>query len=206
MTTALRAISEDLEWREREIAGMRIILSSTAISESQRMGLLRASWAMLYAHYEGFCKEALTVFFDAITASGAACSDLPLSTKLYALEPRLRGLRQMASQDLLPAILGFSACHLGALPSFPEVDTKSNLWPNVLIDLLEAADLSANKVREHQGKLRTLVSRRNDIAHGKNNIIPEVAYYLTFEEVVYDLMYDLAFQIDHRLSLPPYSA
>jgi len=170
------------------------------------MGLLRASWAMLYAHYEGFCKEALTIFFDAISASGAVCSDLPLPTQLYALAQRLRNLRQMTDQDLLQTVVDFSSCHLGALPHFPEVDTKSNLWPNVLVDLLESADLSADKVKENQVKLRTLVSRRNDIAHGKSDMISEVAYYLTFEKVVYDVMYDLAFQIDHRLSIPPYSA
>lgn len=206
MTTALEAISRDLDWRESEIAGMRLLLSSTSISEGQRKGLLRAAWAMLYAHYEGFCKESLTIFFDAICTSGAVCADLPLPTKLYALEKKLGHLRQMASDDLLVAIVDFKSCHLGELPSFPEVDTRSNLWPNVLIDLLKSADLSSDKVAEHRAKLKTLVSRRNDIAHGKNNFIVDVPYYLTFEHAVYDVIYDLALQIDQRLSLPPYSA
>lgn len=206
MTTALETISKDLDWRESEIAGMRILLLSTAISEGQRNGLLRAAWAMLYAHYEGFCKEALTIFFDAISGSGAVCSDLPQPTKLYALAQKLRGLRQMANQNLLPAVVDFSSCHLEALPIFPEVDTKSNLWPNVLIDLLESADLNTCKVKEHELKLKTLVGRRNAIAHGNNSLIHEVSYYLTFEKVVYDVMYDLAMQVDSRLNMPPYSA
>jgi len=206
MTTALEAISKDLDWRESEIASMRMLLSSTAISDGQRNGLLRAAWAMLYAHYEGFCKEALTIFFDAISGSGAVCSDLPQPTKLYALAQQLMRLRQMANQNLLPAIMDFSSCHLEALPIFPEVDTKSNLWPNVLIDLLVSADLNPNKVKEHEQKLKTLVGRRNEIAHGKNNFISEVSYYLTFEKVVYDVMYDIALQVDSRLSMPPYSA
>lgn len=206
MTTALEAISKDLDWRESEIASMRMLLSSTAISEGQRNGLLRAAWAMLYAHYEGFCKEALTIFFDAISGSGAVCSDLPQPTKLYALPQQLMRLRQMENQNLLPAIVDFSSCHLEALPIFPEVDTKSNLWPNVLIDLLVSADLNPNKVKEHEQKLKTLVGRRNEIAHGKNNFISEVSYYLTFETVVYDVMYDIALQVDSRLSMPPYSA
>lgn len=91
-------------------------------------------------------------------------------------------------------------------PRFPEVDTQSNLWPSVLIELLEVADLSSEKVREHERKLITLVSRRNKIAHGENNIITEVGYYKTYEDAVYDVMYDLAIQVDNRLSLPPYIA
>lgn len=205
MITALDAISKDLSWRESEIAGMRILFSSTAISNGQRNGLLRAAWAMLYAHYEGFCKEALTIFFDAISRSGAVCSDLPHSTKLYALAPELRRLRSMANQDMVPAIFDFGLNHLDVLPTFPDVDTKSNLWPHVLIDLLKSADLNTDKVKEHQIKLKTLVGRRNEIAHGKNNLISEVSYYLTFEQVVYDVMYDLALQIDTRLKMPPYS-
>lgn len=206
MSTALETISRDLDWREREIAGMRILLLSESISEGQRMGLLRAAWAMLYAHYEGFCKEALTIYFDAISRSSAICSDLPSSTKVFALAQQMKRLRHMANDDFLEAIVDFSSRHLGVSPSFPEVDTQSNLWPSVLLNLLKSADLSAEKVEEHEVKLKTLVSRRNEIAHGKNNLISEVSYYLTFENVVYDVIYDLALQIDHRLSRPPYSA
>ena len=206
MTSALEAISKDLDWRESEIASMRVLLLSTSISDGQRNGLLRAAWAMLYAHYEGFCKEALTIFFDTIARSGVHCSDLPQPTKLHALAQKLMQLRQMADQDLLPAIIGFGSCHLEGLPSFPEVDTKSNLRPEELIDLLESADLTTDKVKEHKQKLKILVGRRNEIAHGKNNLIPEVSYYLTFEKTVYDVMYDIALQVDSRLSMPPYSA
>jgi hypothetical protein len=205
MTSALEAISEDLDWRESEIASIRILLSSASISETQRVGLLRAAWAMLYAHYEGFCKEALTIYFDAISQSGAVCSTLPSTTKTFALAKQVRRLRQMTNEDLLEAISNFKSHHLDTSPMFPEVDTKSNLWPSVLLDLLESADLNTEKVEEHEQKLKTLVGRRNEIAHGKSNLIPEVAYYLTFEQVVYDVMYDLALQIDSRLRQPPYS-
>lgn len=206
MTTALDAISRDLDWRESEIAGMRILLSSPAISEGQRKALLRAAWAMLYAHYEGFCKEALTIYFDAISRSGVFCSALPRSTKVYALTKQLNRFRRMDDHDLLAEIPGFQLRHLEVAPDFPEVDTQSNLWPNVLISLLETAGLSTGKIKEHEVKLKTLVSRRNEIAYGKNNLISEVAYYVTFEDAVYDVMYDLALQVDHNLSMPPYSA
>lgn len=206
MITTLDTISRDLDWRESEIASMRILLSSTGISESQRKGLLRAAWAMLYAHYEGFCKEALSIFFDAVSNSGVPCAELPPQTKLYALNKQLCNLRSMKNTELLANIVNFSSHHVDASPIFPEVDTKSNLWPNVLIELLEVANLSTDKVSEHQSKLKVLVSRRNDIAHGKNNFISDLPYYLTFEAAVYDVMYDLAFQIDQRLTLPPYSA
>ncbi|WP_198013964.1 MAE_28990/MAE_18760 family HEPN-like nuclease [Desulforegula conservatrix] len=50
-------ITKDLEWREREIAAMRLLIYRPDLTNSQRSALLRAGWAMLYAHYEGFIKN-----------------------------------------------------------------------------------------------------------------------------------------------------
>jgi hypothetical protein len=47
-------ISRDLDWREAEIASMRLLLNRKDISAKQIEVLLRAAWALLYAHYEGF--------------------------------------------------------------------------------------------------------------------------------------------------------
>lgn len=206
MMNILEAISRDLDWREKELASMRILLSSSGITATQKLGLLRAAWAMLYAHYEGYCKNTLTAFYDVISRSGISCQDLPETTKIFALGESLRRMKNMPNGDLLCEIVKFQSNCLSVSPEFPDVDTQSNLWPNVLIKLLEAADLSTEKAREHELKLNTLVSRRNKIAHGENNIIAEVEYYLSYESAVYDIMYDLAIQVDSRLSLPPYSA
>jgi hypothetical protein len=206
MSNALDLLTTDLDWREAEIGGMRVLLSSTATSETQRKALLRAAWAMLYAHYEGFCKSALTIYFDEVNRSGVLCSLLPIRTRSYALAKKLAGLRSMTNDVLLAEISQFQVAHLDTSPDFPEVNTESNLWPNVLINLLKTADLGSSKVEEHELKLKTLVGRRNDIAHGKNSFIPEVSYYLTYETVVYDVIYDLAIEIDKRLRLPPFSS
>lgn len=204
MTAILETVSRDLDWREREIAAIRILLTSTEITPGQRLALLRAAWAMLYAHYEGFCKNTLITYYDSIAGKGLACSDLPFSTRVFALDKNLKRLKTLCNSDLLEEILSFRSNHLSPSPEFPDIETQSNLWPSVLIELLRAADLSADKVREHEVKLKTLVSRRNKIAHGENNIILEVGYFRTYEHAVYDVMYDLAIQVDHRLSLPPY--
>lgn len=60
----LEIISEDLDWREAELGSLKLMLARTDTTEHQRVVLLRSCWALLYAHYEGFVKTALTVFFD----------------------------------------------------------------------------------------------------------------------------------------------
>ncbi|WP_313242252.1 MAE_28990/MAE_18760 family HEPN-like nuclease [Stutzerimonas nitrititolerans] len=203
MTDVLDSLTRDLDWRETEIASMRVLLSASN-SSVQRKTLLRAAWAMLYAHYEGFCKEALTIYFDAIKRAEIICSELPVSTQAFALTAPLNLLKHSSVPDFLEGVLHFQTNYMETAPVFPEVDTQSNLWPNVLSDLLVTADLNPAKVSEHEAKLKTLVGRRNEIAHGKNNLIEEVSYYLGFEQAVYDVMYDLALQIDERLGRPPF--
>ena len=199
-------ITQDLDWREREIAAMRVLISGPGLTNSQRAALLRAGWAMLYAHYEGFIKNTLAVFYDEAAKAVGKCEQLPSSTKAFALRGALRFLRNLPDDDMLNKIEKFHIDNLSSNPQFPDVDTKSNLWPDVLIDLLKTADLNTSIVEKNEAKLRTLVSRRNSIAHGEKNFINEISYFRGFEEAVYEVLYDVALQVDYRLSQPPYLA
>ena len=198
-------IEKDLDWREKEIASIRILLKSDNLSPLQKQALLRAAWAILYAHFEGFCKNSLTAFFEGISKSDILCHELPYPTQIFALKNRLTQLKNLPNAELLDAILKFQSDEMEKIPIFPDVDTESNLWPSVLINLLEIANLDAERVRINEAKIKTLVSRRNKIAHGENNIINEVDYYFTYEEVVYTIIYDIALQVIERLSKTPYS-
>jgi hypothetical protein len=200
----LDAITQDLDWREGEISSMRLLLKKRDLSPLQRETLLRAAWALLYAHYEGFCKTTLTLFYEEISRRNLNCGALPLSTQIQALEKEIKALKNMNSSDALQKIRAFEACHFCRPPVFDDVDTKSNLWPDLLVQLLEMADLTSEQVERNRVKLKTLVSRRNEIAHGRKNFINEVSYYLEYERAVYEVMYDLALGIDSRLKQPPY--
>ena len=73
-----------------------------------------------------------------------------------------------------------------------------------MIDLLKTADLNTSIAEKNEAKLRTLVSRRNSIAHGEKSFINEISYFRGYEEAVYEVLYDVALQVDYRLSQPPY--
>lgn len=200
----LEQISEDLGWRESELGSLKILLNRRDVSAAQKEVLLRASWAMLYAHYEGFVKTSLTIFYDEARKRVRKSSLLPMETRLNALDKVLRKMRSLSKQDLLSNINNFNVEVNEAKPDFPEVNTNSNLWPNILFDLLLMADINSSKIKIHRHSLKTLVSRRNEIAHGKRDIISEVRYYLEHEAVVSDVMYEIAIGIDERLNAPPY--
>lgn len=198
--TPFEEIERDLSWREAELAMLRILLSNNSITEREKLVLFRAAWALLYAHYEGFCKFSLTVYFDALKNSGAKCGDFSPKTQAFALTDKLKEVRNLPPVDLLSTMVGFAANDLQQTVEFPDVDTESNLWPRTLARLLEDADLEVETLPLHNRAIATLVNRRNKIAHGEREIIPEFNYYISFEDAVKTIMYDLALAIDGKLS------
>ncbi|MFM9978611.1 MAG: MAE_28990/MAE_18760 family HEPN-like nuclease [Sphingomonadaceae bacterium] len=197
--TPLQEIEKDLDWREAELAVLKILIVNEQLSDREKSVLYRASWTILYAHYEGFCKLALTVYYDAIQRSQKCHSELPAGMQALALDQQIKVLRTLPTIDLISQISTFEADFMDKTANFPEVNTDSNLWPSTLRTLLESAAITLPSLDANYRSIATLVSRRNKIAHGERDIIPEYSYYVQFEDAVRSIMYDLAISIDEKL-------
>lgn len=197
--TPLQEIERDLDWREAELAVLKIHLANEQTSDREKFVLFRAGWALLYAHYEGFCKFALTVYYDVIQRAGKCHKDLPAKMQALALDKQMKVVRSLPTAELIAQITTFEADYMDKPAEFPDVDTESNLWPSTLRTLLEGAEIQVPSLEENSRSIATLVSRRNKIAHGERDIIPEYAYYLQYEEAVRAIMYDLALAIEDKL-------
>jgi len=198
--TDIQEIEDDLSWREAELATLRLLIVKGNLLDREKQVFFRAAWSLLYAHFEGFCKFSLTVYYDALKAKGLDIADLPLGIQCFALSNDIKALRIMPADQLVDQIQKFNYHYLQQKAEFPEVDTKSNLWPKTLEDLLVSADLQIPSLSENNRRLSTLVSRRNKIAHGERDMILDYSYYLEFEHAALEVMYDLALAIDTRLA------
>ncbi|MQW88638.1 MAE_28990/MAE_18760 family HEPN-like nuclease [Sinorhizobium saheli] len=197
-------LTADLDWRETELALLKVFLQRKDVTHRQHEVLARAAWSLLYAHYEGYAKFCLTVFFERVARMVASCSPLPPKTKEYALFAELKRIRNLPSSDFLHTLETFAMTTGAQKPNFPEVDTKSNLWPNVLEDLLASADITCASIDKNRVLLKALVGKRNGIAHGQA-VTATYADYLKQENAVYEVMYDLAYQVDARLKAAPFA-
>ena len=197
--TPAQEIERDLDWRQGEIAVLKVLLKASHTSETEKNVLYRAGWALLYAHYEGFTKFALTVYYDTIQTSGKLCSQLDQATQAFALTKQIKSLKRLPELEFLLQIQTFQTDSLARPPIFPEVDTRSNLWPDVLSDLLSQAELNLCSLTQFNQTLKTLVKRRNNIAHGQKDMIKDFDYYSQFEECTQLIMYDLAITIVEKI-------
>lgn len=198
-------LSSDLGWRETQLASLRLLIAKDNNSPKQQEALLQAGWLMLYAHYEGFVKYALDLYYGEISKKIIQCHELPLKMEAFYREKEINIIKSLNYTDFTHRTrVGFFD-EVGLTGSFPNVETKSNLWPDLLINLLSVADVDVEKLSFDEIRLKRLVARRNDIAHGTPNKIQDESYYLKFDEAVLNLLYSIAYALDDRLSKPPFS-
>ncbi|MBR8826692.1 MAG: hypothetical protein DSM107014_02110 [Gomphosphaeria aponina SAG 52.96 = DSM 107014] len=66
MSSWFEKIEQELDWRERELTSMKILVITTKNNSTKQA--LRSLIVMLYAHYEGFCKFAWDLYLNGIAA------------------------------------------------------------------------------------------------------------------------------------------
>ncbi len=195
----IEEIETDLSWREAELAAIRSMLSDRRIIGNRRRALYRSAWTLLYAHFEGFSKFCWQIYLDELTRKCDSISLLPGNTVSLALEADIKRAKNLNSIEFVQFLdIGYPLLRSEA-PSFPEVDTKSNLWPSVFEDILMVTSTKCDLLIQNRQMISTLVSRRNDIAHGKKVFIDDFLYYSEYEDIVISIMYDLALGIDEAL-------
>ncbi len=194
-------IEADLDWRQAELAVLREILTLSAELETRKRALFRAGWALLYAHYEGFSKYCLELYIEFVGNALCDCTNLPDNMFVYLVEKEIRDAKALSPER----IFQFFQEEIRNLRSTPPktitVDTKSNLWPELLREIIDRLDLDSSFIIKDERKLKTLVARRNDIAHGKRVFIDDIKYYLEYETAVLNVMYGLALAVGARSEL-----
>ena len=86
------------------------------------------------------------------------------------------------------------------------LETESNLWPNVFERECAKIGVSSNVMRLYSTRMRALVSRRNDIAHGKGMTIRSVNEFAEYENCTLLVLHDLALQVLEILEKEAYKS
>ncbi len=189
-------LEEDLKWREAELASLKRLAIVAAPKSIAHQSLLRAMWAMLYAHFEGFTKFCWDTVLDHIQSQSIPANQLHLRFVLLALEKDFRVLRGNLDpksiwefyQTVMPGALSSQA----VFPDELRLKTDSNLWPNVFERETAKLGFVCDELEKHRARIKTLVARRNDIAHGKEMTISGIPEYREYEHATLCIMHELA--------------
>ena len=199
MTDYSHILEKDLIWREAELVSLKRLAIVNTSNVVILTALLRGCWALLYAHFEGFTKFCWDLLLDQVQSENVDIGDLSEEFKLLALEKSLRSIRgNNASKSLwtfFNSILPGALRQKAFFPADCRLDTESNLWPNIFERECARVGINPNELNSCRPRIKTLVSRRNDIAHGKSMTIMSVDEYSEYENATFLVLHDLAVQV-----------
>jgi len=206
MSDWTKQLEQDLSWREAELATLKLLVSESTPGSVRRTSLLRALWVMLYAHYEGFFKFAWDLYLEELERLGVQRSKSIATLARFSLAKNFRNVRKNLSANSLWECFTahFDAWMREQLQFEVRLETESNLWPNLAIENSTEVGLAATKVAAYEIELRALVSRRNDIAHGKNMVVQSLAEYQKYEDAATLAMHELAISVLETLEKKHY--
>lgn len=204
------ALNDAFSWRRTEIQAMKAAVSGLGDSSNHtphaRM-ILRSSVALLYAHWEGFAKQACQHYLDYVAKRKLKFGELHPELAATALRPLVdratRGRSEL--QDVSSVLLRLSS-ERAQMPRTGVVETGSNLRSDRLSDMLKALGIDAGlyETRQHLIDVR-LCDARNEIAHG-GFALPDREALVELLEIVLAMMEDLRTQLMNAVALRSYRA
>ena len=198
-------LTRDLVWREAEMAILRKSLTLTIPGTPQEQSLLRANLALIYAHYEGFCKFALITYIDALKKLKLRRRDLSWNVAAYSMKDFFTALKAEKSQtEFFSILLNEFNKEIDKYAEYDLPPEISNLWPDLLILWLKKLGLGYSIITSNHTVLHALVDNRNKIAHGKKLTISGRADLDQYFQVATSAMHEVAIEICEALESRSY--
>ena len=180
-------IADDLVWRRKELTDLRALVHGEKSSLRSKV-LIRASVAVLYAHWEGFVKKSGSYYLEFVAAQRIPYGELTSNFVALKLKAKFKELGASGKIAGANALAEFFCTELETRSNLPfknAVDTQSNLTSTVLSDIISALGLDASKFETRFKFIDSnLVHPRNSIAHGEEILISMEDYSYLHDNVI----------------------
>ncbi|MGZ8886559.1 MAG: MAE_28990/MAE_18760 family HEPN-like nuclease [Halobacteriota archaeon] len=176
----LSDIADNLDKRRVDFTNIRRVILKCAGGPLECTAV-RMSVPMIYAVWEGYVKEVCQLYLEYVQSNVARAADLHPAVLGYMWEINLRPIEGGLNFARKKAIADLAIALEESSVEFPnkEINTKSNLKYEVLEDVANHLGLNCSSLAEWRVPLNSLVSLRNNIAHGAS---PKGLSYSNFDE------------------------
>jgi hypothetical protein len=183
------ALSEAIVWRKKELASLRALVQSRRLSHSKLNCLIRSGIAILYAHWEGFIKEAGTSYLEFVSTQRLKYKELAPNFIALAMKKQLDQAKQTTQATVYVEVVEFLLSDLSQRSHIScdskSIETHSNLSSKVLENIMCTLGLDYSIFRTKEKLIdQKLLKKRNNIAHGKYLTVDESEFIEIYEEVI----------------------
>ena len=168
-------LDDDLAWRRKEVIELRSIARSAKAKKADVH--VRAGVAMLYAHWEGFIKNASNAYVVFVSALGIKTRELQDSFVALSMKAKLAQMGDSGKSSVaVPAIAHLmSILDKPALLPAAGITAVGNLKSEVFVNIAGWLGIDVARYTARFNLIdETLLASRNKIAHGEYlNISPQ---------------------------------
>lgn len=183
-------LDSDLGWRKKELTF--IVSSINSPSKNNTDVHLRIGVVILYAHWEGYIKNAGTYYVLYIKQLGLKYDELRENFIALALKNTFRTCLETKKTSIHTKLVNLLINNLQTVANIPNngiIDTQSNLRWKVFKEILDTLGLEDSFYSTKDKQINKLVDNRNDVAHGQHVNFDEAEFLILYSEVTNMLNY-----------------
>ncbi len=184
-------LSDQLSWRKKELSAVLTMVMQRRESVGFKRAMIRSGIALLYAHFEGFVKNAATHYLEYIALQRLRYNELATPFLAICVRSYIGNMvesKKASSFAPIVQILVNNISQRAKLPFNKSIDTESNLSSKVFKEIVWCLNLDYSPYESKEKLLdKRLLKRRNYIAHGEHLQIEESEYNEIHDEVLFIL-------------------
>lgn len=180
-------LDKGFAWRVKEIAGLKMSVESKAMSLT-RSTLIRAGVPLLYAHWEGFVKQASQDYLEYVSNQRLKYNELSSCFVVFGAKKHLSHVVDSRRTAVnIAAVEFFRSCleQRADLSLSNAINTQSNLKSEVFLDIAMSLGVPLDSYSTYSNFIdESLLARRNAIAHGEYLDLDADAFKGLADEVI----------------------
>ena len=180
-------LDSDFAWRVKEIAALKMSVESKSMSIAQAT-LIRAGVPLLYAHWEGFIKQASQDYLEYVSSQRLKYGELSSCFVVFGAKKHLSYVVESRRAAVnIAAVDFFRGCadERADMTLSNAINTKSNLKSEVFVDIAMSLGVATGPYDTYFNLIdESLLARRNSIAHGEYLDLDAKAFRALADEVI----------------------
>jgi len=198
-------LDDDFAWRRKELTTIFTNIQSSKplqVNTNIRIGVV-----MLYAHWEGFIKNAAELYLVYVASKKLNFDELSHNFIAVSLKSRLKQFEETNKNSIHIEIIDFLLGNLSfraQIPTDDVIKTQSNLNSLILREVLSVIGVDYSQFELKEKFIDTqLLKIRNSVAHGQNPDINEIDFSVLYQEIT-NLMTVIKNDISNNAALNSY--
>jgi MAE_28990/MAE_18760-like HEPN len=166
-----QVLADDLIWRKKELSDLSSLIENKSFAPSKHNAVLRSGIALLYAHWEGYIKNAATYYLEYVSRQKLTYEELSINFVAIAMKTKLNEATETNKATIFTEVTKFlltqgNSC---SFTPYKDIISTSNLSSSILHEIVCVLGLDYSFYQSKQVIIdEQLRGRRNTIAHGES--------------------------------------